>query len=453
MARRGPFHAVLFAVLLLSAAGTAHAQGATDPALARLEERVSRSPNSLKALRAVGVKYYELKRYQDAKAALEAARKVDPKDGVSALYLGLANEGLGDVAAAREAYSAYLKVGRSRSVKRDINARLVALSREELKIQAQQAVANEQALRGAQAPGTTVAVLPFRCACADTALRPLERGIAELVVSDLAREPALKVLERDRMQAIADEIHLSQAGQVDAGTATRAGKLVAAGRIVNGQIVEGGGTQLNLTGAVVNTNQGDIVGNPSAQGTIDEIFRTEREFVLSTFAQLGVTVSPEVRRELEERRVPSFQAFLAYSRGLMAEDEGRLDDAVRLFESARTLDPGFGAALQRAQQAAAARSGAQVTGASVQQALGNSSEGQVVQAAQRGSTTDITISTTLTNVVGAVNPTITTTVQNSTGATTSSSTSPQTRNTTAETTGTDQPAQRVGQVTIVIRKP
>lgn len=453
MARRGAFQMVVFAGLFFSVAGTVRAQGATDAALARLEERVSRSPGSVKALRAVGVKYYELKRYHDAKTALEAARKIDPKDGVSALYLGLANEGLGDVSAAREAYSAYLQVGKNRSVKRTINERLVALSREELKVQAQQAVANEQALRGAQAPGTTVAVLPFRCACADTSLRPLERGIAELVVSDLAREPALTVLERDRMQAIADEIRLSQAGQVDAGTATRAGKLVAAGRIVNGQIVAGGGTQLNLSGAVVNTNQGDIVGNPSAQGTINEIFRTEREFVLSTFVQLGVTVSPAVRRALEERRVPSFQAFLAYSRGLMAEDEGRLDDAVRLFESARTLDPGFGAALQRAQQAAAARSGAQVTGATVQQALGNSSEGQVVQAAQRGSTTDITINTTLTNVVGAVNPTITTTVQNSTGGTTSSSTSPQTRNTTAETTGSDQPAQRVGQLTIVIRKP
>jgi len=453
MARHGAFRIVLFAGLLFAAPGTVRAQGATDPALARLEERVARSPNSLKALRAVGVKYYELKRYQNARTALEAARKIDPKDGVSALYLGLANEGLGDVAAAREAYTAYLQVGRSRSVKRDINARLVALSREELKVQARQAVANEQALRGAQAPGTTVAVLPFRCACADTSLRPLERGIAELVVSDLAREPALTVLERDRMQAIADEIRLSQTGQVDVGTATRAGKLVAAGRIVNGQIVAGGGSQLNLAGAVVNTNQGDIVGNPSAQGTVDEIFRTEREFVLSTFAQLGVTVSPEVRRALEERRAPSFQAFLAYSRGLMAEDEGRLDEAVRLFESARTLDPGFGLALQRAQQAAAARSGAQVTGATVQQALGNSAEGQVVQAAQRGSTTDVTIATTLTNVVGAVNPTITTTVQNSTAGTTSSSNSPQTRNTTAETTGTDQPAQRVGQVTIVIRKP
>lgn len=452
MARRGAFQIVLLAGLMCPAAGIVRAQGATDAALARLEERLSRSPNSVKALRAVGVKYYELKRYQDAKAALEAARKLDPKDGVSALYLGLANEGLGDVAAARQAYTAYLQVGRSRSVKRDINARLVALSREELKIQAQQAVANEQALRGAQAPGTTVAVLPFRCACADTSLRPLERGIAELVVSDLAREPTLKVLERDRMQAIADEIRLSQTGQVDAGTAARAGKLVAAGRIVNGQIVAGGGSQLNLAGAVVNTNQGDIVGSPSAQGTIDEIFRTERDFVLSTFAQMGITVSPEVRRALEERRVPSLQAFLAYSRGLMAEDEGRLDDAVRLFESARTLDPGFGLALQRAQQAAAARSGAQVTGATVQQSLGNSAEGQVVQAAQRGSTTDVTINTTLTNVVGAVNPTITTTVQNSTGGTTSS-TSPQTRNTTAETTGTDQPAQRVGQVTIVIRKP
>ncbi len=451
MARKFARRVVLAVALVLPALGTARAQGTTDAALARLEALVTRSPGSAKALRAVGVKYYELKRYADAKSSLEAARKIDSRDGVTALYLGLANEGLGDIAGARDAYSAYMKVGKSRTVRRDIGARLVALAREELKVQARQAVANEQALQGAQAPGATVAVLPFRCACADTTLLPLGRGIAELVVSDLAREPSLTVLERDRMQAIADEIRLSQAGNVDAGTATRAGKLVSAGRIVNGQIVASGGTQFNLAGAVVNTNQGNIVGNPSADGTINEIFRTEREFVLSTFAQLGVAVSPEVRRALEERRAPSLQAFLAYSRGLMAEDAGRLDEAVSLFESARTMDPGFGAALQRAQEAAAARAGAQVTSATVQDGLRGSVEGQVVAAAMQGSAAAIG-SNTLANAVGDLNPTIASAMDNSTGGSTAGS-GPQNRNTAAESTGSDQPAQPTGQITLIIKKP
>ncbi|HVZ47379.1 MAG TPA: CsgG/HfaB family protein [Gemmatimonadaceae bacterium] len=446
---------VLAAALLCAPAAVAlHAQAAGDPALTKLEQRVARDPNSAKAQRALGVKYFELKRFGEAKAALDKARAMDPKDGVSALYAGMSAEALNDFAGARDAYSKYLEVGKSKATKKQINERLVAMARDELKAQAKQAVANEARLRGVQSPSTTVAVLPFHCACTDTALKPLERGMADLVVTDLARASALKVLERDRMQAIVDEIKLSQTAQADPATATRAGKLIAAGSILTGQIVAGGGTQMNLAGAVVNTTTSQPTATPTADGTINAIFDTERKFVLDVFREMNVTLTPDEAKAFEQRRVPSFQAFLAYSRGLMAEDDGRLDDAIALFESARSLDPGFGAALQRAQSAAAAKNGAQVSSASVQQGLKNTSEGQVVSAAQRGSTTDVTINLTLNNVVGDVNPTLTNTVQNGTsgGANTSTNT-PQNRDATADATGTDQPAQKTGQITIVIKKP
>lgn len=440
---------------LLAPAGI-RAQAVTttqDRALAQLQVKLAADPTSVKALRAVGVKLFELKRFAEARTVLDQARQLDPKDGVSALYSGLASEELQDYTAARAAYTRYLEVGKTKKVRQSISARLVAMAKEELRQQAKVAVANEQALRGQQAPGTTVAVLPFKCTCADTSLLPLERGIADLVVTDLSRSSALQVLERDRMQAIADEIRLSQSAAVDAATATRAGKLIAAGQILNGQIIAPGGDQMNLTGAVVNTNTAAVTSNPQANGTMDALFELEKAFVLDVFQRMGVVLTVAERAEFDRRRVPSLQAFLAYSRGLMAEDEGRLDDAIALFESARSLDPGFGAALQRAQSAAAARTGAQVSSTTVQQGLRNSSEGQVVSAAQRGSTSDVTLNLTLNNVVGDVNPTITNTVQNSTaGGNTGGNNTPQV-NQTAEKTGTDQPAQRTGQVTIVIRRP
>lgn len=451
-----PLMLVLAAALALGVitAPSVQAQGATDAALARLEQRATNDPRSARAQRALGVKYFELKRYAEARAALDKARALDPKDGVSALYAGMAAEAMNDVPGARAAYARYLEVGKSKAVKKQINERLVMIARGELKAQARQAVANEAQLRGIQSPATTVAVLPFHCACADTSLRPLERGMADLVVTDLARASALKVLERDRMQAIVDEMKLSQAGQADPATATRAGKLIAAGSILSGQIVAGGGTQMNLAGALVNTTTSQATGSPTADGTINAIFDTERKFVLDVFREMNVTLTPDEAKAFEERRAPTLQAFLAYSRGLMAEDAGRLDDAVALFESARSLDPGFSAALQRAQSAAAARAGAQVSSATVQQGLGNSSEGQIVSAAQRGSISDATVGFTLSSIVGDVNPTLTNSVENGTGGSGNVGTgAPPGRNATADATGTSQPAQQTGQVTIVIKRP
>ena len=180
-------------------------------------------------------------------------------------------------------------MGSTGSVKKDVQARVLAIAKEELKAQAKAAVANEAALRGTQVPGTTVAVLPFRCNCADTALLPLERGMAEVVVTDLSRSAQLKVLERDRMQAIVDEINLGRAGQVDPASATRAGKLIAAGRILNGQILAPGGQQLNLAGAMVNTTSGTVENTPGANGSLNAIFDAEKAFVLDVFRNLGAS--------------------------------------------------------------------------------------------------------------------------------------------------------------------
>ena len=419
----------------------------------RLERERTANPGSVAANRALGIWYYRAGRFAEARAPLDQARQLDPKDGVSALYAGLAAEQMKDLSAAKAAYSRYLEVGKTRSAQAEIRARLVAISREELKLAAQAAVANEKTI--AQQPGNprTVAVLPMRFTGTDQSLAPLERGLADLLVSDLAKSKSLTVLERDRMQSIVDEIALGRTGQADAATAARAGKLVQAGRIVQGAIVQTGGRNLTLNASVLNTGTAQTQGRPAQQaGDLDQVFNIEKALVFNVFDALGVVLTPAERQLVDQRPTRSLQAFLAYSRGLQAEDDGRLDEAARFFENARSIDPGFGAALQRAQSAAAAASS---TPAKVETSLRSSAEGQIVSAAERGSTTtqNPSLANTLNNAVGDVNPTTTNTVAAGTSSGTGAQSAPQQRAPTAEATGTNNPAPRTGSVTIIIRKP
>ena len=55
-----------------------------------------------------------------------------------------------------------------------------------------------------------VAVMPFQFTGADTSLKPIERGFAELVTTDLSHVSRLTVLERERIQGLLDEISLQQ---------------------------------------------------------------------------------------------------------------------------------------------------------------------------------------------------------------------------------------------------
>lgn len=440
---------LLVVLALALAAPAVEAQG-RDP-IGRLEAARAANPRNVAALRALGVAYYKANRFADAKAVLDQSRQLDPRDGVSALYAGLASEGLQDFTGAKAAYNDYLRSGRSRRTRTDIQRRLVALARAEVIAAAKAAVANEATL--SQTPGDrrTIAVPPFKFAGPDAeTLAPLERGFAELMITDLSRSAQLTVVERDRMQAIADEIRLGESDRVDAASAVRAGKLIRAGRLVNGSMVQAG-RQLTVESNVIDVATSELVAPVSVTNELDNFFVLQKQLVFRVFEQLGVTLTPAERQLVDRQATTNFNAFLSYSRGLMAADDGRFEDAARYFQEARSLDPGFGAAGSRAQAAQAAALGAQVSAATIEGGL-SGNESQTVTAAQNGDITPVGDRGTLNTVSQNVNPpTVTPIANNSPGG--SGNTPPPERDPASNNSGQDQPTTRTGTVVIIIRKP
>lgn len=447
---------ILALALLTLAAAPAAAQG-TGGAIAKLEAARARNPQNVAALRALGVAYYKAQRWADARTVLDQARRLDPKDGVSALYTGLAAEQVGDLTNARDAYETYLRVGSTRRTKEQIRVRLVSLARQEALASAKAAVANEATLSRTPGNPLTVAVPPLTFSGTDSTLRPLERGMADLLITDLSKSARLTVVERDRMQALADEIRLSQSARVDSSSAVRAGRLIQAGTLVNGLIVQSGANALTLDARLVNVATGGIGQAAQVNNTLDQLFDMEKRLVFQLFERLGVTLTPAERQAVERRPTGNLQAFLSYSRGLQAADDGRFEDAARFFENARTLDPGFGAATQRFNAAQAATQSAAVTTTTIESSLGSGAEAQTVQAAAAGNTAPTGgLVATLNNTVQNVNPpTITplTATASTPVITTVLETSPTPqRDPSGNTSGTET-INRTGQVIIVIRRP
>jgi tetratricopeptide (TPR) repeat protein len=445
----------LLAALLLLATSASGLGAQNADAIARLEAAREARPNNIAALRALGVAYYKVGRFTEARDVLDHARRIDPRDGVSALYAGMSAEALQDYTSAKTAYNAYLQVGRTRRVRDQISQRLAALARDEIVAAAKAAVANEAAL--SQSPGErrTVAVPAFRFAGPDSSLAPLERGLAELVITDLSHSAQLTIVERDRMQAIADEIQLGAGDRTDPGTAARAGRLMQAGRLVSGGILQVG-SQLRLSSSVVEVATSQISDPAEVTNDLDALFSAQKQLVLRIFDQLGVTLTPAERQLVDRTPTTNLNAFLDYSRGLMAADDGRFEDATRFFESARALDPGFGAAASRASAAQAAALGAQVSATTIEAGLQGSAEGETVEAAANGSTTtEGGLSETLRQTAQDVNPPSVNSLSNDVGRS-SSTASPAglpKRDDQAEVARTDSPAARTGTVILVIRRP
>lgn len=441
-------------VLAMLALATSVAEAQRRDPIARLEAARAANPRNVAALRALGVAYYKANRFAEALVVLDQARQLDPRDGVSALYAGLSAEKTQDYDAARAAYNDYLRVGRTRRVRNDIQKRLVAMARDEAVALAKRAVANEARL--SQTPGDrrTIAVPPLKFSGPDEAqLAPLERGLAELIITDLGRSSQLTVVERDRMQALADEIQLGATDRVDSSTAVRAGRLIQAGRLVNGSIVQAG-PQLTLSSSIVDVPTSEISAPAQVTDNLDAIFALQKEFVFRIFDQLGVTLTPAERQLVDRQATTNLNALLAYGRGLQASDDGRFDDAARYFDEARTIDPSFGAAAASFTASQAAAQGAQVTSASIESSLSGSAEGRQVEAAETGSFSVIDIRNTLTSVVQDVNPPTITPTSN-TGDRIDPNQAPLApqRDPTSSTGGTDNIQVRTGSVTIIIRRP
>lgn len=445
-------------LVLVALAGACAPPASTGDAISRLQVRRDQQPRAAAVHRSLGIALYKADRLPEARLALGDAARLDPRDGTTALYLGLTAEKQADLAAARDAYATYLRHGRTRRVRSQLQSRLAALQRRQLEADAKSAVANEAAV--GQVPGNprVVAVMPFRFAGSDTSLRPLERGFAELVTTDLARAGALTVVERARMQALLDEMQL-QRTRGDTTTAVRAGRMLQAGRLIQGGILQVGASNLRVDAAIVDVPTSRAVGGATADDQLDALFALEKRLVLDLFGDLGVVLTAAERRAIEERPTRSIAAFLSYSRGLMAEDAGDYDAAGRFYQDALRIDPGFGAAAQKGAAVSSAAAGEQVTTATVEASVAGTAEGQIASAAVEGNvvtaTTATAQTTTLATVVNDVNTTQSGTAAGSTTSTGGASTNPTapTRDPAAEGTGQDTPTPRGGQVVIVIPIP
>jgi len=352
--------------------------------LTRLEKSRASRPNDAAIARSLGIAYYKAERYPNARTHLDHAVRLDPRDGAAALYLGLTAEQQKDMPGAKAAYQAYLRYGKTSKVRKQLEARLAAITRRELQLAAKSAVAQERQLATQPGSVTTVAVMPLRFVGPDSSLIPLERGMAELITTDLSRTDQIIVVERARLAALLAEMSLQKSGATDPSTNVRAGKIIQAGRIVSGQLLQSA-ERLRVDAAIVNTATSRVAGGATSENTIEQVFAIEKAIVLQLFDSLGVKLTLAQRKDLDDRPVPrSLPAFLAYSRGLTLEDAGRYDDAARSYQDAFRLDPSFTQAKVKGVDAQAAAQGAQMSAASIEIAIVGTTEASVAQQSVQG---------------------------------------------------------------------
>lgn len=209
---------------------------------------------------------------------------------------------------------------------------------QEVREWARKVSAEEKNLTGSSA-GNSLVVLYFLNKTGRAELDPLQKGMALMLLTDLAQVPELQVVERVKLQALAEELGLGSSGLVDKGTAPRVGKLIGARWIAGGDFSGRNAPLFETQSRLLDVGTSEVAGEYSVPGTIEGILKTEKEVAFRIIDQLQIRLKPEVAAEIRKPCSTNLRSLDALFRGIDASDRGNYQQAGELYTDALKADP------------------------------------------------------------------------------------------------------------------
>lgn len=318
-----------------------------DDALAEFDLARRERPHDSKLFREIGIAYYRKLDFKNAIQNLIQSFLEDSTDGRTLFYLGTAFEITDNIPMAMDIYGRYVDVSSMSGIRSSIEGRLEKLERKQMKAAAEKALADEDRLDVDKIPDSTLAVLYFENLGDNPDLDPIQKGLADMMITDLSKVKKLRVIERTRMQKLLEEMGLGMTGLVDERTAPRVGKLLGAARLVKGSFVELGGDQLRINANLIPVKSKARYTSRREVDRLDNFFKMEKNLVFGLLSRMGIRLTQEERDAIEIIPTENLLAFMAYCRGLDYEDRGLFDQASEFYGEAAMLDPEFSQALEK----------------------------------------------------------------------------------------------------------
>ena len=197
---------------------------------------------------------------------------------------------------------------------------------------------------------TTIAILPFDNASISEdqrALDPRSVGLASMMIQDISKSDKLKVVDRDKINFIVDELELQQSDLVDKSTAVKMGKLVGAQTLLMGSFMKISKNDMKIFGRLVSVETSEILKAAEVTGDPDDIFELQKELVLKVLGELNVDVDKDTKKKINEGKDNRYEALYHYSLGLALQDKKEYKAAYAEFSRALELAPNYAEAARK----------------------------------------------------------------------------------------------------------
>jgi eukaryotic-like serine/threonine-protein kinase len=194
-----------------------------------------------------------------------------------------------------------------------------------------------------------LAVLYFSNLTQDTSLDWLNRGLTEMLTTNLAQVKGLDVLSTERILAAIQRIGKKQTTELDPSSAMEVARNTDADAFVTGTLMRVGPKQLRLDVQVQDTKSGQILFSDKVQAEDVQGIFSMVDAITGRIAQHFVPSSVQAANAptIEEAATSNIEAYRHYQLGLDYQRRFLLAEAAQEFEQAIKLDPQFALAYLR----------------------------------------------------------------------------------------------------------
>ena len=175
----------------------------------------------------------------------------------------------------------------------------------------------------------------------------LQQGIPAMLIYELQRNPAARLVDRSDINRILDEQNLARDGRVDAATAARVGRAVGARYMIMGVFTDWYG-KFRIDARIVDVETTEIL-------KVVSVGPEDREKLFQLLTDIATKIMSETKlpaletAQAETRRIPT-DALTFYSRALVYQDRGDNAKAKEYYQRAISAFPEYTEAQQGLQR-------------------------------------------------------------------------------------------------------
>lgn len=197
------------------------------------EQAAVRARSEVAQLLKTGLEHFNANRDSEAIRALQQVRDIAPGEPIVPYYLGLIALRSNETQTAINWLQQYVREDPDGAAQREVPKTLTLLSSAQLQQEVRAAVEREREVVGTPPEPGSIAVQAF-VNQGDPNYRAMAKGLAAMIIADLSKVPGLKVLEREKVQLLVEEVKLGDSGLADRNSAVRSGRLMRAEKVVVG---------------------------------------------------------------------------------------------------------------------------------------------------------------------------------------------------------------------------